>query len=171
VGVLLLSDGYQGEATMQLGYCKDHASLDWRWVMGQKLTDSNWTQPRTYKKMSDKLISKRMSSEHRWSARRSQHLDVALFNNKMSRLPVRTRNISLGGMFVETGISLPVNASVTLGFTLQAGERVSHHRLMASVVRLSEDGLGLMYDHLDDETVRSMREILYGPISCSLQGR
>ena len=139
--------------------------------MEQKSTDSNWTQPRTYKKMSDKHISKRMSSEHRWSARTLQHLDVALFNNKMSRLPVRTRNISLGGMFIETGISLPVNASVTLGFTLQAGERVSHHRLAAFVVRLSEDGLGLMYEHLDDETVRSMREILYGPISYSLQGR
>ncbi len=102
-------------------------------------------------------------TEQRWSSRLPQVLDVAFYRKGVAPLHVMSRDISLGGMFVETvPTEVEIDTPVIVGFTLRTGERVSHHRLPASIVRVAKDGVGLMYQRFESDTVRVMREMLYG---------
>jgi hypothetical protein len=105
----------------------------------------------------------REATDHRWSSRVPLQIDVAIHNDsRMAPLHFESRDISLGGIFVETGsMVLPLNAFVVLSFTLTAGERIVDYRLPALVVRNTRDGAGLMFQEFDPNTVRSLREMLY----------
>ncbi|WP_199930424.1 PilZ domain-containing protein [Sedimenticola thiotaurini] len=61
------------------------------------------------------------------------------------------RNIGMGGMFVDIGrIQLPVNATLEASLLLGGDGLDCHMQVEAIVVRCAEQGVGLMFDELDE---------------------
>lgn len=102
--------------------------------------------------------------EHRWSNRRSLDGEVTLSHPRYGLIRGVVRDISIGGMFVKTGhVELPVNTPVIVSFQLHNEGQSDHYRLHAIVVRADNDGAALMYLDSSAETVRPLRQMLYGP--------
>lgn len=102
------------------------------------------------------------STDHRWSTRQSMTLPVKLYNDGETLLQGQTQNLGIGGMYVQTRQKkLPLNADLSVAFTLSANGVTSHHRLPATVVWSSDDGAGLMFTDFNIETVHTLREMLY----------
>lgn len=101
--------------------------------------------------------------EHRWSMRRFLGGNVTVSHPRYGLLRATLRDISLGGMFIELNrVELPVNTSVAVSFVLQDGARTSHHRLHAMVVRSTANSAALMYLDSSADTIRPLRQMLYG---------
>lgn len=101
--------------------------------------------------------------EHRWSARCFLGGEVTVSHPRYGIIHALLRDISLGGMLVETGrVGLPVNTPVIVSFMLQNGGRSSHHRMRAMVVRTTGDNAALMYLDSSADTIRPLRQTLYG---------
>lgn len=104
--------------------------------------------------------------EHRWSGRAALTLDVTLYNGDAGPVRTHSRDISLGGMFIEAvPETLSLNDRVTLVFNLSGGGEISHQRLPASVVRIAPGGAGLMYHNSDPASIRELRAMLYGAVA------
>ncbi len=102
--------------------------------------------------------------EHRWSPRRYLEGEVIMHYSPVGSFPAVLRDISLGGMFIETdGMALPVNAPVIVSLVLRDQGELSPHRLHAMVVRATDAGSGLMYVDSSEEILRPLRRWLYAP--------
>ncbi len=84
--------------------------------------------------------------EHRCAQRQVLELHVLLSGPRLVPQPAKTRNISVGGLFVETAQgALPTGTVVTVAVPLgNAGAR-RHLGLEALVVHSSTAGAGLMF--------------------------
>lgn len=102
-----------------------------------------------------------LTTQQRWSMRLPLELDVALYGDGARVLAARTRNVSLGGMFVQTFEPLFLGAGIVAAFGFRHLDDRTYYRLPATVVRVGEDGVGLMFNRFDVETVRSLRHSLY----------
>lgn len=83
--------------------------------------------------------------ENRYTARKPVALDVELHHGRASFGTFKARNISLEGMFVETG---PVNLypSDLIDATLVIGpDPAATHEVRAVVVHHTDEGIGLMF--------------------------
>lgn len=100
--------------------------------------------------------------ENRWSMRRLLALDVRLFYRGWEFRGCKTRDIGLGGMFVETGdVPLPKYAPVELVFARRGGRRFKARRtIKARVVRVADSGVGLMFRDFDVAAFRAIQDIL-----------
>ena len=100
--------------------------------------------------------------EHRWSLRTPVALEVDLIYESASELSCKTRDIGLGGVFLEgdTATMPPKNANVELNFILNSGETTTKHKIKARVVRTADDGIGLMFRDFDVGAFRSLQEVL-----------
>lgn len=101
--------------------------------------------------------------EHRWSARKPVTGNVIVECPRIGLVRAALRDISLGGMLVETtAVVLPLNAPVSVVFDLPLEDRREGFCLQAMIVRHTSGGAGVMF--LDPETsvMRSMRDVLYG---------
>lgn len=104
--------------------------------------------------------------QQRWTARLPVTLDVALYDPNAkpvgSRpLLMKSRDISVGGMFIETRNPLPLDTHVMLAFGLRLQDERPYYRLPATVVRVAPDGIGVMFNTFDSEMVDSLRRILH----------
>ncbi|MFQ5470433.1 MAG: PilZ domain-containing protein [Gammaproteobacteria bacterium] len=112
--------------------------------------------------------------EQRWSPRTNVNIDVDLHVNGEEITGCKTRDIGMGGVFVETHNCLPNDEKeVELIFNLIADSNVSGdmpsyssdknaiHALKATVVRITDDGLGLMFRDFDANAFRSLQMILH----------
>lgn len=104
--------------------------------------------------------------QQRWSARVPVALEVALYDRSAQPLGarpkiVRARNISVGGMFVETDTPLSPDTNVVLAFGLRLQDERPYFRLPATVVRVAPDGVGVMFTSFDREMVDSLRRVLH----------
>jgi len=108
--------------------------------------------------------------EHRWSIRRPVTGSVIVdCPRHMGLIYATMRDISLGGMLVDTGtVSLPLNAPVALVFDLPCSEHRDAYCLQAMVVSHRAGGAGVMFLDPDVETTRAMRSALYGPPAAEL---
>jgi len=101
--------------------------------------------------------------DHRWSLRRPLHVDVSLLKHDQTVLAGKTRDFSIGGMFVETKKPmLQRDIPIHVAFTLETEAGASHHRLPAQVIRVANDGVGLMFNDFNVDTVHTLRAMLYG---------
>jgi len=99
--------------------------------------------------------------EHRWSLRTPIELDVDLNCEGLGQLGCRTRDIGLGGVFLEGSADFPPkNANVELTFNLDSSEGTTRHKIKARVVRIADDGIGLMFRDFDVGAFRSLQEVL-----------
>ncbi len=104
------------------------------------------------------LLRKQTGFEHRRSMRKPATFHVTLSYPPLGLLRSKVRDISLDGMFIETGpIALHANTPVEVMVRLQKGNTRDAYRLRALVVRVARDGAGLMFD---DATSRAARDLL-----------
>jgi hypothetical protein len=100
--------------------------------------------------------------EHRWSARKSFQRSVVVDCPRIGPASVKMCDVSLGGMFVETGrLLLPLDAPVFVAFNLAHNEQHDDFRLEAMVVRHAPVGAGLMFLDLETDVLRALRGALY----------
>ena len=100
--------------------------------------------------------------ERRWTERTLINVPVDLSYAGTQAGGCRTRDIGLGGVFVEVPkeVNLAEETSVELTFKLGAGADLTKHRINARVVRVSEDGVGMMFRDFDAIAFRSLQEVL-----------
>ena len=99
--------------------------------------------------------------EQRWSTRSRIALDVDLVYEGSERKGCRTRDIGLGGVFLEISRDVPPkDATVELTFRLGKDDN-TRHKIKAKVVRVSHDGVGLMFRDFDARAFRSLKELIH----------
>lgn len=111
----------------------------------------------------DDVMMEAVYMEHRWSARKSVMGNVVVECPRIGLVRAAMRDVSLSGMFVETGpMVLPLNAPVSVVFSLPSDQSDEDYCLQAMIVRHATKGAGIMFLDPDTETIRSMRSKLYG---------
>ena len=109
--------------------------------------------------------------EHRWSLRKPVDIEVSLRRQGMPAKRYRTRNISLEGVFVESGADTwPEDTFLELELPLYdryaSGSRTEQrHRIPVVVVHRAEGGMGLMFCVFDQPLFRIVEHLLYGTAS------
>jgi hypothetical protein len=105
--------------------------------------------------------------DSRMSARKPLHERVTLNSPRIGSVSANTRDVSLGGMFVETGaLVLPPNAAVDVSFWIadNSSSRETFN-LKAMVVRRQSNGAGLMFVQMETDVIRTLSSALsrYNP--------
>lgn len=99
--------------------------------------------------------------EHRWSMRKPIANSVMLKGTPFGVIQVRAKDISLGGMYVDTGKKpLNINASVDLAFTVTEESERKVCVVPAVVVRTTDEGAGLMFHRFAPSTFRLLGSLL-----------
>ncbi|MEJ2644556.1 MAG: PilZ domain-containing protein [Gammaproteobacteria bacterium] len=102
-----------------------------------------------------------MTMEHRWSARKPIAMDVELFYAPIGSVLGKTRDVSMEGMFVNTGgVFLPTHAKVEVSFRTAHRRGNRQHRVAGYVVHGNGDGVGLMLRHVDYHDFHALRDML-----------
>lgn len=100
--------------------------------------------------------------EHRCSVRKSLILDVVLNCRSLGLVGGRTRDIGMGGMFVDIGrIQLPMNALVESCILLESDGQTKPFRTEAMVVHTSRSGVGLMFSDLSPAFHQRLHELVF----------
>lgn len=98
--------------------------------------------------------------EQRWSQRRRVKLDVDVVKDNHLLASCKTRDVSLGGVFLELDSQpLDKHQDVELVFTLEKAE-VTRHKLKARIVRIATGGVGFMFKDFDTNSFRALQEIM-----------
>ena len=104
--------------------------------------------------------------EHRWSARKPVTGNVVVECPRVGLVKATMRDVSLSGMFVDTGpMVLPLNAPVSVVFNIPSEKSDGDYCLQAMIVRHTAKGAGIMFLDPDSETIRGMRAKLYADTS------
>lgn len=100
--------------------------------------------------------------EHRCSIRKSLTIDVVLNCRSLGLVGGRTRDIGMGGMFVDIGrIQLPMNALIESCVLLETAGKVQPYRSEAMVVHSSRAGVGLMFSDLTPVFHQRLHELIF----------
>ncbi len=79
-----------------------------------------------------------------------------------------TTDISFGGVFLELNQrALPVDSAVDLVFRCESPEGEARHKLPAKIVRVTDQGIGVMFRDFDAAAFRSLREIFRTKDECA----
>lgn len=101
-----------------------------------------------------------MGMEHRWNARRSVSVGVAVHGLGDRAIIGRITDIGFGGVRLSLPVRLFRNNVVELAFS-PSSEFFQHPvHVQAMVVWADAGGAGLMFCHLDAETLRVLRPVL-----------
>lgn len=108
--------------------------------------------------------------EQRWSPRTRVDLDVDLSYGSEELMGCKTRDIGMGGVFIELADDKKPSEEtvVDVVFKIAEGQELTQHRIKATVVRNNEHGIGLMFRDFDANTFRSLQEVLHHVQSNSL---
>jgi len=97
----------------------------------------------------------------RLSSRIPMELGVTLFGDTGLPQQASLMNISFGGAFLKTGNVLPITDSrVTLGLSLN-DDKDERFIMSCIVVRSTDEGIGLMFEKYDTDTIRCLRRIYH----------
>lgn len=86
-----------------------------------------------------------MQTEHRCCARKALDREIMIGSPQAGYVRARVRDVSLGGMGIETAGALVLNTPVELLFHTSAGTIEEIHRWQATVKHATPDGAGLEY--------------------------
>jgi hypothetical protein len=99
--------------------------------------------------------------EHRCNVRHPASLDTVIESRAGHRIPGRIKNLSLGGVFIETGRNRPaLNTIVDLSFSLPLNGSSYPCRISAMVVQQTERGMGVMFEELSPETRAALKTLI-----------
>lgn len=95
--------------------------------------------------------------EHRCSSRKHYRRPVLLACSPNNRVSADTRDVGLGGMFIETqDIALSINTPISIEFAAH-NEPWRRFRLLAMVVRRTATGAGVMFLETQDDVAAALR--------------
>lgn len=99
---------------------------------------------------------------HRWSMRKSLVLDVDLVVGDGECRRGRTRNVSLGGLFVECEPVSTVDryTPVEMRVKLAEGESADGYRLKGEVRHSSDQGIGVAFRDFTIDDMRALQQVL-----------
>lgn len=102
-----------------------------------------------------------LGQDRRWSARKPIALNVAIYYDRLGLLPCKTLDMSMEGMFINTGrITLSTDAKVDAVLTSHYGSESQQLRLPARIVRVNSEGAGLRFHSFDSDTYYLLKEVL-----------
>lgn len=105
------------------------------------------------------------SVHHRWSHRRPVNMEARLFVDGRSPIPAYIENVSIGGVYVDTGDqAVGMDTPVILGFHIPHGDALEYYRLESTVTHVDKHGIGLSFDEYDDSTVEALRQVVHHAI-------
>jgi len=109
--------------------------------------------------------------EHRCSTRNPYGHTVTLDCPYHGPVLARAHDLSLDGVFIETGeLFLPLNTRVHVAFDAGGGERRAAFRLPGMVVRRARTGVGVMFLETGDTTLAALDTVLSEPAAVSPRG-
>lgn len=98
--------------------------------------------------------------EKRWSSRQPLRLEVDLECGD-DRVSGRTLDIGLGGAFIETEVyHFQQDKDVVLRFQSQHVAQTEPADLNARIVRVAEEGVGLMFQDFNADAYRSLKTVM-----------
>jgi len=98
--------------------------------------------------------------EQRWSQRRDVLLGVDVLENGELIASCQSRDVGLGGVFIETASGkLQDHCDYELCFSLGQKD-MAKQKLKAKIVRVADDGYGLMFKDFDTNSFRALQEIM-----------
>ncbi len=101
--------------------------------------------------------------EKRWNLRKSVVLDVILNYSGLGLVKGETKNVGLDGMLVNIGqVILPLDAKLELAFRLEFNGETRLHQVSGYVAHVSKEGIGVMFDSIDNLAYLALRFLLYG---------
>lgn len=104
--------------------------------------------------------------ENRWSERQHVRLHITLFDDGREILRTSSRDLSIGGIFIDTGArSLDIDKKLEIAFSLRGSAGTQTHCLSARVVRNHHDGAALAFSDYDAQGLTALRVLLYDGIS------
>ena len=99
--------------------------------------------------------------ENRWSMRKPMQLDVDLYYRDWRVSGCKTRDLGLGGVFVEmTDPAIPSHSTVELVLKYDHQGAAQSHRFRGNVVHRDRDGLGVAFRDFDVADVRTLQQML-----------
>ncbi|MFZ0255347.1 MAG: PilZ domain-containing protein [Gammaproteobacteria bacterium] len=99
--------------------------------------------------------------ERRYQQRKALDLDVVLYDGQGPVGAFKARNLSIGGIYIETGpMDLCVGDLLDV-FCLVDSHRAKRHNLRGIVVHHTDDGVGVMFRDYDIFSLK-MVEVLDG---------
>jgi hypothetical protein len=100
--------------------------------------------------------------EHRWSIRKPVSFEVQVSHKCHPVVRGRATNMSMEGLFIETGIViLPVGSYIEVEFALMTGEEGERIRMPAVVVHRTGNGCGIVFHAFNTKVFRSIECLLY----------
>ena len=103
-----------------------------------------------------------MDFDNRWSERQDIRLHVTLLDHDQEILQANSKNISIGGIFIEpVPQGLDIGQKPEIAFSLHSATSVQRHRLPARVVRNHGNGAALAFSDYDFNTLNALRILLY----------
>ena len=101
-----------------------------------------------------------MTEDQRKRTRVNFTTEVTLnFDNK-EYSGLRSRDLSLKGLFVETGLSFPEGALVDVILSLSGSSSKVELKIKARVARVGSDGIGLDFTEIDLDSFFHLRNIV-----------
>ena len=102
--------------------------------------------------------------EHRCSTRNPCGMTVTLDCPYHGPVLARAQDLSLDGIFIETGeLFLPLNTRVHVAFETGGDERRTAFRLPGMIVRRARTGVGVMFLETNDATLGALDAALSEP--------
>ncbi len=99
--------------------------------------------------------------DNRWSERQDIRLRITLIDGGREILQANSKNISIGGIFIDTTSQLDIDKKLEVSFSLRSANRTRQHRLPARVVRNHDGGAALAFRDYDTNTLNALRVLLY----------
>lgn len=101
--------------------------------------------------------------EHRWSPRKPLHVDVVIHYPPLGLVRGTSRDISLDGMFVDTGrILIPTGEVVEICFRPDTDGNPGHLHMDAEVIHASHAGIGLLFRDYGPDALLALKTLLLG---------
>lgn len=103
-----------------------------------------------------------MKSERRDTPRIAIALEAMLSHGNSGFRRYSTRDISLDGAFVETGeMRVGAKALVDLALRIPGGDRSRTHRFRGQIVRMTTQGVGLVFDPVNTDGYVALLDLVY----------
>lgn len=100
--------------------------------------------------------------DNRWSERQDIRLHISLLDHGREILQANSKNISIGGIFIEpVSRQLDIGQKLEVSFSLHGASGSQQHCLPARVVRNHHGGAALAFSDYDFDTLNALRVLLY----------
>lgn len=102
------------------------------------------------------------SGDRRLGARRGASVKALVTHDRAGLTKCLLREIGIDGAFVETGeFHLTKGTDVDLVLKIRNGDKRTHCRIPAKVVRVTGEGAALSFDEIDENVYRILFDIVY----------